>query len=331
MSFYGTVFYEFERLFFKFKFKNAADTIDTVDLNSIDSIDGITATERWDTFHIDGGNRWIKLASMDEGGERKGVTIFHAEAGPAKHSFSTMDLKELDEGESPDVELGIHQAFNIPTLSYDNAGHITGIENTLYRLPEPQQVVTDGMESFFEEDVTLQGFEHEWEFPEEEEAYETLAPGQPVAVTRFLVNDKGVITGTEPVFYKMPASDAEQDFAELDERLSIAEEDIATIKRDYTPLEITGDIQNLYYPTEDSFVVGEDKFQNIVDAIGNIEESGRLMAEDIRQIPSLAEQVKTTYESISALSITQSMSISELTKQLESLTKRVEALENPTS
>jgi hypothetical protein len=132
MSFYGTVFYEFERLFFKFKFKNALDNEDTTDLRSIDSVDGITATERWDTFHIDTGNRWIKLASMDEGGERKGVTLFHAEAGPAKQEQSAMELIELEKEETPDVRLGIHQAFKVPSIVYDNAGHIVSTNTTTY-------------------------------------------------------------------------------------------------------------------------------------------------------------------------------------------------------
>jgi hypothetical protein len=114
---------------------------------------------------------------MDEDGDRKGLTIFHAEAGPTKHSFSTMDLKELEQDETPDVELDIHQAFNVPTLSYDNAGHITKVENTLYRLPEPQKIITDGMTSRFEEDISPQAFEHEGDFPASDEEYQVLEPG----------------------------------------------------------------------------------------------------------------------------------------------------------
>lgn len=324
MSFYGTVFYEFERLFYKFKFKNVADTVDTVDLREIDSTDGIIATERWDTFHIDSGNRWIKLASMNEDGERKGVTLFHANAGPATESFSTMDLKELEEGEEPDVELDIYQAFNVPTISYDNAGHVTGIENTTYRLPEPQKIITDGMTSQFESDITPQGFEHDCEFPADDAEFEVLEPGQPVAVTRFLINDKGVVTGVEPVYYKMPASDAEQDFAELDGRMTEAEEQLTTLFNDYAPYAITGKPTDLY--DEDSPVT---KAETITEAIGNIEDSNYEIFRDRNNVASVAAQIKQVFQVASAVSVSSSTAIGELATRVDELTKRVEALENP--
>lgn len=322
MSFYGTVFYEFERLFYKFKFKNVLDTEDTVDLTAVDSTDGILATERWDTFHIDSGNRWIKLASMPEGGIRKGVTLFHAEAGPAKHSFSTMDLTELEEEQEPDVELGIRQAFNVPTLSYDNAGHITGIENTTYRLPEPQKIITDGMTSQFETDITPQGFEHDVDFPESDEAFEVLEPGQKVAVTRFLVNDKGIITGVEPVYYKMPASDAEQDFAELSVRMEEAEAQLATVFSDFARYEVTGVPSDLY--DEDTTV---EQAHSITEAIGNLEDSNYTIFQDRKNVATLAEQLKKVYSIATAISINTSIAIGELANRVDELTQRIEALE----
>ena len=322
MSFYGTVFYEFERLFYKFKFKNVADTEDTVDLRDIDSTDGVIATERWDTFHIDSGNRWIKLATMPEDGQRKGVTIFHADAGPTKESFSTMNLVDLAEGQQPDVELDIHQAFNVPTVSYDNAGHVTGIENTLYRLPEPQKIITDGMMSQFDSDITPQGFEHEGEFPADDAEYVVLEPGQPVAVTRFLVNDKGVVTGVEPVYYKMPASDAEQDFAELDQRMDEAEAQLTTIFSDFAPYAITGMPGDLY--DEGSTV---NKAETITQAIGNIEDSNYEIFRDRNNVASLAAQLKQVFQVASAVSVSSSTAIGELATRVDELTARVEALE----
>lgn len=327
MSFYGSVFYEFERLFFKFKFKNVADDVDAVDLRDIDSTDGITATERWDTFHIDSGNRWIKLATMPEGGERKGVTLFHAEAGPSKYAFSTMELTDLEDGTIADVQLSPHQAFNIPSVEYDNAGHIVTIEPTLYQLPSPQDIIADGMETHFEKGITPQGFEHEWEFPEADSYYEVLEPGQPVAVTKFIVNEKGVITGTEPIFYKMPASDAEQDFAELSERLDVVEEILEDVPGMYATVKGTGTVEDLYYDDAQTTVPPENRFTSLASAIGNIEESGRAISDDIRNTPSLASQLKTTHELTTALSLTTSTAIGELTKKVEDLVKRVEVLE----
>lgn len=328
MSFYGSVFYEFERLFFKFKFKNVADDVDTVDLRDIDSTDGITATERWDTFHIDSGNRWIKLATMPEGGERKGVTLFHAEAGPSKHEQSTMEVCELEEGQTPDVNLGAHQVFKVPTIAYDNAGHIVSADTTIYQLPDPNEVVSDGMEKHFDEDVSPQGFEHEYEkFPDDDESYVVLEPGQPVVVNKFLISDKGIVTGVEPVFYKMPASDAEQDFAELSERMDAAEETLEAIPETYATIESTGTIADLYYGGMDTAINPSERFASLALAIGNIEESGREITGNIRDIPSVASQLKTTHELTTALSLTTSTAIGELTKKVEDLVRRVEALE----
>lgn len=328
MSFYGSVFYEFERLFFKFKFKNVADDVDTVDLRDIDSTDGVTATERWDTFHIDSGNRWIKLATMPEGGERKGVTLFHAEAGPSKHEQSAMELCELEEGQTPDVRLGIHQAFKVPVIEYDNAGHIVSTDTTTYQLPDPNEVVLDGMEKRFDEDVSPQGFEHEYEgFPEDDESYVVLEPGQPVVVNKFLISDKGIVTGVEPVFYKMPASDAEQDFAELSERMDAVEETLEEIPETYATIEATGTIADLYYDEMETAINPDQRFASLALAIGNIEESGRQITGNIRDIPSVASQLQSTHQLTTALSLTTSTAIGELTKKVEDLIKRVEALE----
>jgi hypothetical protein len=62
MSFYGNVFYEFKNLFQKFKFINSGLNNNAVDLNVLNStVNGTTATENWDTLHIESGNQWIGL------------------------------------------------------------------------------------------------------------------------------------------------------------------------------------------------------------------------------------------------------------------------------
>lgn len=326
MSFYGTVFYEFERLFFKFKFKNASDNEDTVDLRGIDSVDGITATERWDTFHIDTGNRWIKLASMDEGGERKGVTLFHAMPGPKKYEQSAMELIELEEDETPDVRLGIHQAFKVPSIVYDNAGHIVSADTTTYQLPDPSEMVLNGMEKHFEEDVSPQGFEHEYEeFPEEDEAYTVLEPGQPVVVNKLLISDKGIVTGIEPVFYKMPASDAEQDFNELKERMEEVESILEEVPETYAKLEDTGVIKDLYYPDDETGVDEMDRFVTLTEALGNLEKSKVTITGDLRKSVSIADQLTAIYELASGINQALGNRISTLDARVKELEDQLKA------
>jgi hypothetical protein len=89
MSFYGTVFYEFEQVFFKFQFKNSES--DSVTIEPKDSVNGTTADARWDTLNFNSGNKWIGMSS-EEGGTSKGVTLYHAVAGPTKHSVETLTI-----------------------------------------------------------------------------------------------------------------------------------------------------------------------------------------------------------------------------------------------
>ncbi len=337
MSFYGTVFYEFERLFYKFKFKNAADTVDNVDLREIDSVDGTVATERWDTFHIDGGNRWIKLASMPEDDERKGVTIFHGAAGGTQTTVDAIEPQEVDEENpiTPDVQLEAQQCFKVPTISYDNAGHIAEVTTKIFQMPDPQKVIEQGMPIHFEDGpVTPQGFEHESEeFPEEEEAYVVLEPGQKVVVNKLIVSEQGVITGVEPVYYKMPASKSEQDFAEFAERLETIEEFVEEVPTIYATQELTGSTDDLYYDSTESAVDDINRFASIATAIGNIEESNRKITGEYRTAGSLTQQLIAVYELASSInaSLTNLLSqqdarIQALEREVEELTKRIEEL-----
>lgn len=336
MSFYGTVFYEFERLFYKFKFKNVTDTEDSVDLREIDSVDGVVATERWDTFHIDSGNRWIKLATMPEDGERKGVTIFHGAAGGTQTTVDAIEPQENDEENpiTPDVQLEAQQCFKVPTISYDNAGHIAEVTTRMFQMPDPQKVIEQGMPIHFEDGpVTPQGFEHESEFPEEEEAYVVLEPGQKVAVNKLIVSEQGVITGVEPVYYKMPASKSEQDFAEFAERLETIEEFVEEVPTIYATQELTGSIEDLYYDLMESGIDSSNRFSSIATAVGNIEESSRKITGEYRTAGSLAQQLIAVYDLASSInaSLTNLLSqqdarIQVLERKVEELTKRIEEL-----
>lgn len=333
MSFYGTVFYEFERLFFKFKFQNVEDTVDTVDINALDSVDGITATERWDTFHIHSGNRWIKLTSMPEGGEVKGLILSHAAAGPAKEETIPFEPIELEEGETATV-LDATQAFKVPTITYDNAGHIVSAETSKYQLPDPTEVVQSGMTDYFEEPLDKQGIEHSIEVPEDPEAagVVVLEPGQIVATTKLSISEKGTVTKVEDVLYKMPASDAEQDFAELSERMDAVEETLEEIPETYATLELTGAIDELYRPEGESAVGSEDRFVSLTTALGNLEDSKLTISptENLTKSMSVSEQLIAIYKLASGVNEALGNRISTLDAKIKELEKEIETLKNPT-
>lgn len=322
MSFYGSVFYEFERLFFKFKFKNAADTADSVtDLEAIDSLDGITATERWDTFHIDSGNRWIKLATMPEGGERKGVTLFHAAPGPNTKQTLPIEPIELEENETADIVLSSTQAFKVPTIKYDNAGHISDVTTEVYQLPEPAQIIIDGMENHFEEPIAPQAISHETEDVEEDAEITQLSSGQVIAATKLLVSEKGVITGVEDVYYKMPQSETESNIEDLQLRMAQAEQDILA----RTLIAETGEAEDFYAP--DSTIELTDRLATITDHIGVIEEGSRTIFKDYKQIHPLVDQILKVYELAQSVNVATSDNVEQLRSKVTALEARVEALE----
>lgn len=327
MSFYGTVFYEFEQLFFKFKFKNVADNVDDVDLDMLDSQDGITATRRWDTFHIHSGNRWIKLASMEEGGETKGLTLFHAAPGPKKYDLETISVAA--EGAKPSVIMKPEETLSIPTINYDNAGHIVSVDKQAYQLPNADEIVDLGMTTHFDPAISKQGIEHDIEVPEDESGVIVLQPGQVVATTKLDISQKGVITGAKDVLYKMPMSDTEADMEDLQTRMEDAEENIVDINErlalDYAPIVLTGTIDDLY--AENSVVPDVNRFSSLADAIGNLEMSNRTInPEQITESVSVADQLLAVHELASSVNVQSANLISQLTTRLEALEKKVATL-----
>lgn len=315
MSFYGTVFYEFERLFFNFKFKNVEDTVDTVDIEAKDSVNGMTATERWDTFHIHTGNRWIRLTSMPEGNDVKGVVFSHAEAGPATGTAIPIDAFTLEEEEEPEGEvtrLTANQLFNMPEIKYDNAGHIVSAETKIMQLPDPAEVIVEGMESHFEEPIERKGIEHDIEQnADTEENAVVLEPGQVVATTKLAISEKGVITGVEDVYYKMPQSDAEAELEEITERVEVLEEDIASVT----------DLSGLYNQEPDKSWIDEfNRYESLVAAIGNLEASKRVLngTDRLEETMTVAEQITQLYGLISGVNAALGNRITELDKKISS-------------
>lgn len=357
MSFYGNVFYEFEHLFFKFKFKGSDS--DNVSLNNIDSMNGTFAEERWDTFNLESGNRWIGIQSMTETGSDRGVTLFHSAAGPEKHEIKP--IKIMPE-ENDGIQLETSQVLNIPTIKYDNAGHIVTTEDKKYKLPNATTIVENGLNNNFDSNFSIITINPD--VPANPTNITTLAPGQIIAAPQLEITNKGILKNTETIFYKLPESDAEADYNELRERMSTAEQDIqdinvylttysyedlaervtmaeqdiitnlehcdneiADVKEKYATLEHTGLISDLY--SKDSVIQEADHFASLTKALGDLEASAlKINVKNAGKSVSIADQLIAIQKSVTDQAGAYVTALTALTNEIDSLKKRISALEN---
>lgn len=319
MSFYGNVFYEFERLFFKFKFLNSDN--DNVEIEPADSVNGTEATERWDTLHIDAGNRWIKMASMDEGSTRKGVTIFHAAAGgDTTYEKDIISPIMLEEGENSDIQLDNNQAFEVPTVVYDNAGHIVSMDTKIYQLPD------NSLTEYFEDGAEANGFQVDSSTDMSDEDYTILAPGEKVVVDCLKLTSNGIVESIDKKYFKMPASDAEKDFTDLKDRMEIVEETLEEIPETYASLQLTGSIDDLY--NESGVIADDNKFTSLTAAMGDLETSKNTVtgSQMLAQSMPIADQIIKVYELASGVNQALGNRISTMDARIEELEKKIKEL-----
>ena len=122
MSFYGTAFYEFSKVFYKFLFKNRGETEE--ELNTIyerqQDIPEMEASDKWDILSFESGNRWINLTEA-----KNGIIISHG--APANEALPVEEEKILSYGEN-------FPAVN--SLTIDKTGHVAQIKTVNYTLPE---------------------------------------------------------------------------------------------------------------------------------------------------------------------------------------------------
>lgn len=112
-------------------------TINTSTLNEIKietspSDNGQIASDTQDTITIEGANHWIKV-----GDNNKIIKIYHNSPETNNKIFTTeANVKNVPKDTSPDSPL-FGQQFDIPRLSHDNAGHISGVDKYSIKLPQP--------------------------------------------------------------------------------------------------------------------------------------------------------------------------------------------------
>lgn len=318
MSFYGNVFYEFKNLFQKFKFLNTGAESATVDPALINSsVHGTTATQNWDTLHIESGNHWIGLSSLPEDGNHKGVQLFHTApmTNPAELHSSFVPT------ETAGTVLKADQAFETIALKVDAAGHIADVETKIYQLPNSHDMVQAGLEQYHY-DVLSRSCIKAKDEPDGGAMVE-LSPGQELEALSLNFTDKGLLTGFTTRTYKLPMSDAEKDYSEMQERMTQAEETLTELVEEipntYTTIAATGVVDDFYTNPEEQ----AEKFESITKAIGNLETSSQLMFPEETHVENLSAQIAKLYDIITQ----KTAEVSTFATAIEGLQARVKLLE----
>ncbi len=107
-------------------------TPDKIKIETLPSDVGQIASNTQDTITIEGANHWIKV-----GDNNKIIKIYHNSPDTINKIFTTdANVKNVPKDTSPDSPL-FGQQFDIPKLSHDNAGHISGVGKYSIKLPQP--------------------------------------------------------------------------------------------------------------------------------------------------------------------------------------------------
>lgn len=107
-------------------------TPNEIKIETLPSDNGQIASNTQDTITIEGANHWIKV-----GDNNKIIKIYHNSPDTNNKIFTTdANVKNVPEDTSPDSPL-FGQQFDIPKLSHDNAGHISGVSKYSIKLPQP--------------------------------------------------------------------------------------------------------------------------------------------------------------------------------------------------
>lgn len=330
MSFYGNVFYEFKNLFQKFKFINTGLNDERVGLDTINStVNGTTATQNWDTLHIESGNRWIGLQSMDENSLHKGVTIFHRAPGIEGETHNSFTPVEKE-----GTVLNAEQSFDTMSIKVDNSGHVSAVDYATYKLPSAKGIVESGLDTQFSGGTHRSCFSADGE----EEGVEDviLEPGQTIKALSLNVTEKGIISGFTSRNYKLPMSDTEKDYAEVTGRLDDVEKTasdlVENVPKTYATIETVGSISDLYQPNNED----ENKFKSIAQSIGNLERSTEALDPELVGVLPVADQIRlvaSIANSAEATALSYGLSIKYLESEIVRLQNEIDALKaqlNPT-
>lgn len=121
--------------------------------------------------------------------------------------------------------------------------------------------------------------------------YVELTPGQEIDVLKFTVSKKGIIETFSTKKYKLPMSDTEKDYSEMQERMgkaeSTLEELVTSIPETYATINKVGIIDDVYNPDSSQ----TEYFASITKAIGNLEASSAAISGENTRVYSAADQL----------------------------------------
>jgi prefoldin subunit 5 len=150
------------------------------------------------------------------------------------------------------------------------------------------------------------------------------------------VTDKGLLSGFTKRNYILPMTDTEKDYADVIERLGVAEnklnEMIEDTPKTYAAIADVGTVDDLY--NENSTV--SEKFAALTHGIGNLELSSRNVNPEGETVMPVADQISyvaTVANKAEATALSYGLSIKYLEGQVEDLKKEIESLKaqlNPT-
>lgn len=145
MSFYGNVTYYLSNAFNKIVYRNAGSasgnntSVDSKASPGIPAYEyGLNPRNRKDETILETGNKWIVFADPDGTVQNNQIKIFHqtVKENTADTNVSPA-IVALNE-ENPPSALAFGAVLSLPTITYDNAGHIVNSGAVSYQLPTPQ-------------------------------------------------------------------------------------------------------------------------------------------------------------------------------------------------
>lgn len=130
MSFYGNILYELTNAFAEIIVKNSGRNSSTTISPSSENVE-VPAIGLGGRFILDSGNKWIGLVGDEESQLCK---IYHSGIDSTNTTYSFTTLGNPDSAIDA-VELTPGDYLSGEQVYYDEAGHITGSQRVIYKLP----------------------------------------------------------------------------------------------------------------------------------------------------------------------------------------------------
>lgn len=144
MSFYGNVTYYLSNAFNKIIYRNAGSasgnnaSVDSKASPGIPAYEyGLNPRNRKDETILETGNKWIVFADPGNTVQNNQIKIFHQTVRSTPNDVQAIPTIIPASEENPPTNLAFGSVLSLPTITYDNAGHIVSSGTVAYKLPTP--------------------------------------------------------------------------------------------------------------------------------------------------------------------------------------------------